>query len=539
MVYLCVWLFLRVCLQMNKHNVFDYIIIGAGTAGCAIANRLARNGYNLLLIEAGSSDKNIFIRTPIGYYKTIFNKKFSWNYWTDEIASLGNRKIFFPRGKVLGGCSSVNGLVYIQGQPEDFDNWESQGNKGWGWGSILPYFKTIQAHNFYSTINQPHPFCEHFLNACENTGIKRIQDFNTKDQEGCGYFDLFVHNGERSSSSSVFIEPIKNFLNLKLSLNSLVHRILFDSDKKAIGVEYSKKGKQITAFATKEIIISAGAINSPKILQLSGIGNRDYLKSLGIEIVHELPGVGENLQDHYQARLIYSIKNIDSLNVSTRKISWKFKALAQYILNKQGPLAIGAAQAGAFIKSSPSLQTPDLQLHFIPLSVEVPGKNLHSFSGITISVCQLRPKSRGYVRITSSNPHIPPCINPNYLSDIFDIETTIRGVRHCRNIFSQSVVANYIESEFEPGIKIDTNQELLEFIKARGTTIFHPAGTCKMGTDKNAVVDSNLKVHGIKNLRVADTSIMPTLISGNTSAAALMIGLKASDLILNNSPEKL
>lgn len=527
---------MRVCLQMNESNIFDYIIIGAGTAGCAIANRLTRKGYNLLILEAGDSDKNIFIRTPIGYYKTIFHKKLSWNYWTDKITSLENRKIFFPRGKVLGGCSSVNGLVYIQGQPEDFDAWESQGNKGWGWDSILPYFKIIQEHNFYSKINQPHPFCEHFLKACENIGIKRIQDFNTKDQEGCGYFDLFVHNGKRSSSSSIFIEPIKDFLNLKISLNSLVHKILFDSDKKAIGVEYSKRGKQRIAFAAKEIIVSAGAINSPKILQLSGIGSSDYLKSLGIEIVHELPGVGENLQDHYQARLIYSVKNIDSLNILTRKISWKFRALAQYILNKQGPLAIGAAQAGAFMKSSPSLQTPDLQLHFIPLSVEVPGKTLHSFSGVTISVCQLRPKSRGHVIITSSNPEIPPCINPNYLSDTFDIETTIQGVKHCRNIFNQSTVANYIESEFEPGTKIETDQELLEFIKARGTTIFHPAGTCKMGTDKNAVVDNNLKVYGIKNLRVADTSIMPSLISGNTNAAALMIGLKASDLILNNSP---
>lgn len=525
---------MQACLQMNK-NVFDYIIIGAGTSGCAIANRLARKGYNLLLLEAGNSDKNIFIRTPIGYYKTIFNKKLSWNYWTDEITPLGNRKIFFPRGKVLGGCSSVNGLVYIQGQPEDFNDWESLGNKGWGWSSIFPYFKTIKENNFYSKINQPHPFCKHFLSACEHAGIKRIQDFNNEDQEGCGYFDLFVHNGKRSSSSSVFIEPIKDFLNLKLSLNSLVCRILFDSDKKAIGVEYNKKGEQRTAFAAKEIILSAGAINSPQILQLSGIGNSDYLKALGIEIIQALPGVGENLQDHYQARLIYSVKNIDSLNVSTRKISWKFKALAQYIFNKQGPLVIGAAQAGAFIKSSPSLQTPDLQLHFIPLSVEVPGKTLHAFSGVTISVCQLRPKSRGYVRITSPNPEIPPCINPNYLSDTFDIETTIRGVRLCRNIFNQSTVAEYIESEFEPGTRIEKDQELLEFIKARGTTIFHPAGTCKMGTDKNSVVDSNLKVHGIKNLRIADASIMPTLISGNTNAAALMIGLKASDLILNSS----
>ncbi|MBS0186131.1 MAG: GMC family oxidoreductase N-terminal domain-containing protein [Proteobacteria bacterium] len=524
-------------------NEFDYIVVGGGSSGCVIVNELVKKGYKVLLLEAGQNDSNLLLHIPFGYYKTIFNKKLSWNYWTDEIPTLGNRKMFWPRGKVLGGCSSVNGLVYIQGQPEDFNSWEAEGNLGWGWSSIFPYFEKIAKNRFFnqkddnfifSEIKDPHPLCENFIKACEEAGVKRSKDFNGEDQEGCGYFDLSVKNGRRCSSSTAFINPIRNFSNFKLSLNSFVTKILFDTTKtKAIGVEYYKNNSLFSATAKKEIILSAGAINSPKILQLSGVGDGEHLKKIGVDIVKHLPGVGQNLQDHYQIRLIYTTKKIDSLNVLSKKFTWKAKVLYQYMINRNGPLAIGAAQAGAFIKSS-SAKTPDLQLHFIPLSVEVPGKTLHSFSGITISICQLRPKSRGCINIISSDPWTAPSIQPNYLFHAFDIDTTIEGIKICRKIMNQKAMNDYIDLEFEPGTECSTDTHLLNFMKERGTTIFHPVGTCKMGTDANSVVNSELKIHGLEGIRVIDASIMPTLVSGNTNAAAIIIGKKGCDLILSD-----
>ncbi|UVJ44689.1 choline dehydrogenase [Pseudomonas sp. LS1212] len=528
-------------------RAYDFVIVGAGSAGCVLANRLSENGrYCVCLLEAGPADRYPWIHIPIGYAKTMFHPVYNWGFYTDPDPGMNDRRIYWPRGKVLGGCSSINGLIFIRGQRADYDAWASAGNSGWGWDEVLPYFRRAECNDLgpgptrgtdgplsASSIKARHPLTEGFIGAAKELGVPHIQDFNTGDQEGVGYYQLTTRKGLRCSTAVAYLRPAKRRPNLTIESLAQAEKILFDGTR-AVGVQYRKNGQSLTVRANREVILSAGALQSPQLLQLSGVGPADLLKKFNIATVHALPGVGENLQDHLQIRLIYECSQPISTNDDLRSPLRKLRLGLQWLLTRSGPLAIGINQGGLFTRVLEQSSTPDIQYHFGTLSADSAGGSVHPFSGFTMSVCQLRPESRGYVRITSTDPLQPPSMQPNYLSTELDRKTVIAAVRYTRKLAETGPLKRLIRREYRPGNETQSDEQILEFCRQYGATIFHPSGTCKMGNDPLAVVDSRLRVHGVQGLRVVDCSIMPTLVSGNTNVPVVMIAEKASTMILED-----
>jgi choline dehydrogenase len=526
----------------------DYVVVGAGSAGCVVAARLSENpATRVVLLEAGGEDRHFWIHVPIGYGKTIIDPRVNWCYETEPDPNLGDRRVYWPRGKVLGGSSSINGLLYVRGQAEDFDHWRQLGNAGWSFGDVLPYFKRSEgrigaANDLHgadgplavSDLGDRHALCEAYIQASTEIGIKRNDDFNGEAQEGVGYYHVTARRGRRCSAAVAFLRPAMKRPNLRVITQAHAERVLF-AGRRAVGVRFSKAGENVTVRAKREVILCGGAINSPQLLMLSGIGPAAHLQEHGIETVHDLPGVGGNLQDHYQTRFAYRCKFPITVNDIMRNPLQMARVGLQYLMFRTGPLTISAGQVGIFTRTRPELASPDVQFHFIVFSSDRPAEGLHKFSGFTQNVCQLRPESRGEIRLKSADPLARAAIHPNYLATETDRRTLVDGMKLCRAIAERPAMRHYIESEYLPGAQIRGDDELLDYARRYGGTIYHPAGTCKMGSDPRAVVDQELRVHGIDGLRVADASIMPTLVSGNTNAACIMIGEKLSDLVRGQS----
>lgn len=532
-------------------DAFDYIIVGAGTAGCVLANRLTASGrHRVLLLEAGEHDRHIWIHVPLGYGKLFTNPKVNWLYMSEPEPELNDRRIIQPRGKVLGGSSSINGLLYIRGQPADFDHWRQLGNSGWSFDDVLPYFRRAEHQQrgedvlhgvggplAVSDVCEPHPLCEAFIEAAQQAGFPRNDDFNGPTQEGAGYFQLTARRGRRCSTAVGYLRPARRRPNLSIVSNALANRILF-SGRRAIGIEYRQGDATRVAHASGEVIVAGGSFNSPQLLQLSGLGPAPLLQSLGINVIADMPGVGADLQDHFQVRMQYRCTERITMNDVIHSWLHRVGAGLRYALLRKGLLAIGAGYAGGFFRTSPQAATPDVQVHFIIFSAETAGAALHAFPGFIASVCQLRPESRGFVRIKSADAGQPPAIQPRYLSSPVDRDTVVAGMKLLRRIMRQPAMRRYIAEERAPDPCCSSDADLLAFARETGTTVFHPTSTCRMGRDGIAVVDERLRVHGIERLRVVDGSIMPTIVSGNTNAAIVMIAEKGADMILQDAAAK-
>ena len=536
---------------MRDFGSFDYIIVGGGSAGCVLANRLSASGqHRVLLLEAGGEDHNPWIHIPLGYGKLFRNRKLNWLYETEPEPQLDNRRIIQPRGRVLGGSSSINGLVYIRGQKEDFDHWRQLGNLGWSFEDVLPYFKKSEdqqrgADAFHGTGGplsvsdqcEPHELCDAFIAAAEEAGFPRNADFNGAHQEGAGYFQTTSRRGRRCSAAVAYLRPARRRANLAVLTGALSTRILIEKGE-ATGVAFARGGELWRAAASGEVILSAGAIASPQLLQLSGIGPAKLLQRFDIPVTHDVPSVGENLQDHLQSRLVYRSTRPFTLNDDVASILRKIGIGARYALYRKGPLTISAGYAGGFFRTDPRLATPDVQAHFINFSTTKMGDRLHDFSGFTASICQLRPESRGFVRIKSRDPAAPPAIQLNYLSTETDRRTMVEGLKLLRRIMAAPAMRPYIESEHEPGPGCVSDEDLLRYIRARASTIYHPTCTCRMGADEGAVVDARLRLKGMGKLRVIDGSAMPALVSGNTNAAIIMIAEKGAEMLLEDAESR-
>jgi choline dehydrogenase len=530
---------------------FDYIVVGAGSAGCVLANRLTASGrHRVLLIEAGGEDRNLWIHVPIGYAKLFTDARHNWLYNSEPEPELNGRQIIQPRGKVLGGSSSINGLLYIRGQAEDFNHWRQLGNAGWSFDDVLPYFRRAEDQQrgeddlhgvggplSVCDVSEGHPLCDAFIAACEQAGLPRTDDFNGPSQEGAGYFQLTTRKGRRWSTARGYLKPARKRHNLAVVSNALTTRILFEG-RRAVGVEYRKDGATHSARANAEVILSSGAFNSPQLLQLSGVGPADLLQQHGIKVIADMKGVGADLQDHYQARFNYRCTERSTINDMMMSVTGRLAAGLRYALLRKGFLTIGAGYAGGFFKTDPAMATPDVQFHFILFSADAVGQKLHPWPGFLASICQLRPESRGFVRIKSADPSHAPAIQPRYMTAQADRDCMVAGMKLLRRVMGQPAIARYIDEELAPGPTVQSDADYLAFARAKGTTVFHPTSTCRMGSDVTAVVDERLRVHGFTGLRVADASIMPTVVSGNTNAACVMIGEKASDLILADASAK-
>lgn len=530
----------------DTEQQYDYIIVGAGSAGCVLANRLSADPRNrVLLIEAGGSDVNPWIHIPVGYFKTMHNPATDWCYVTEPDEGIAGRRLQWPRGKVLGGSSSLNGLLYVRGQPQDYDRWEALGNTGWSWKEVLPYFKKSEdqergADDYHGTggplkvsdLRLRRPIAEFFIKAATQIGIPLNDDYNGAVQEGVGYFQQTAYKGFRWSTAKGFLRPARSRQNLTILKKAQTTRVLFDGDT-ATGVEYLKGGRLQRVSAAREVVLSAGAIGSPQILQLSGVGPKGVLDKVGVPLVRDLPGVGRNLQDHLQVRLVFKTSQ-RTLNDEVNNIFKQGWVGLQYALTRTGPLTLAASQVAVFTRSNPGVERPDIQFHMQPLSADKPGEGAHKFSAFTSSVCQLRPHSRGYVEITSRDPQQHPAIHPNYLSDERDQRVAVDSIKVARRIAEAPALAPHITDEHVPGRQYQSDEELLDAARRYSQTIYHPTSTCKMGDDDMAVVDARLRVHGLRKLRVVDASIMPEIVSGNTNAPTIMIAEKAADMILED-----
>ena len=530
---------------------FDYVVIGAGSAGCAVASRLSESGkYTVAVLEAGPKDTNPWIHIPVGYFKTMGNPKSDWNYITEPDVGLNKRRIRWPRGKVLGGSSSINGLLFVRGQPQDFNHWRQLGNVGWAWKDVLPIFQRLEnwrgdsgSANTLRGFTGPlavsptavrRDIVDYWIEAAVNAGYGRNPDYNGHTQEGVGYFQLTLENGWRCSSAKAYLKPARNRKNLAIITDTQVEKIV-QHEGQVTQVVAQSNGQQITISVDREVILSAGAIGSPHILMLSGIGSGRELSELGICVENHLPGVGKNLQDHLQARPTFKT-NLSTINTEVN--SWIKQAMigAEYAIKRTGPMTMAASLGTGFLKTNPDLETPDIQFHIQPFSANNIMEGTHPFSAFTASVLQLRPESTGSVKLKSPDSRIHPAINANYLATKTDQTTIIRGIQIARKIAATDPLKKHITEEYSPGraVAMDDEEGILDWARNTAVTIYHPTGTCKMGSDRMGVVDARLRVHGIKGLRVADASIMPTITSGNTNAPSIMIGEKASDMILSD-----
>ena len=535
---------------MQDGGTFDYIVAGAGSAGCVLANRLSADPKNrVLVLEAGGDDNWIWFHIPVGYLFAIGNPRADWMFKTEPEAGLGGRSIAYPRGKVIGGCSAINAMIYMRGQAADYDGWRQLGLEGWGWDDVLPFFLKQEGHAAPPNalhrgdgewrVDYPRmrwDILDRFQDAAEQAGITKIEDFNTGDNEGSSYFQVNQKNGRRWSAARGFLKPVLGRPNLKLETGALIERVIVENGR-ATGIVYSKNGTQYLAKANAEIVLAAGAVATPQILQLSGIGAGAFLQSHGIQVAQDLPGVGENLQDHLQIRPVYKVKNVRTLNADYQSYVKRALMAAEYALFRRGPLTMAPSQLGAFTRSSPDYATPNLQFHVQPLSLDKFGDPLHPFSAFTASVCNLRPVSRGTIRIRSKDAHDAPLIAPNYLSAEEDRRVAADALKLVRKIVSQPALKPYEPEEFKPGAHFQSEEELAVAAGQIASTIFHPVGTAKMGTndDRMAVLDGRLRVRGIQGLRVADASAMPRITSGNTNSPTMMIAEKGAAMICEDA----
>ncbi|MGD8322972.1 MAG: GMC family oxidoreductase N-terminal domain-containing protein [Gammaproteobacteria bacterium] len=531
---------------------FDYVIVGAGTAGCVLANRLSADARaSVLLIEAGGKDDYFWIDIPVGYLYTIGNPATDWCFRTEPVPGLNGRSIGYARGKVLGGCSSINAMIYMRGQRSDYDHWAALGNRGWSWDDVLPVFRSSEdyqhgADEFHGAGGELRveerrvnwEILDAWRDAAAENGIPKIDEFNRGDNLGNAYFQMNQRRGVRWSATKAFLRPVQHRSNLEVLTNAHVERVTTRTDDTGVSatgvIVRTREGIQRIA-ASREVILCAGSIGSPQLLQLSGIGPDELLAAHGIDIIQALPGVGENLQDHLQIRLIYKVGNTRTLNARTRTLFGKAAMGLEYFLFRTGPLTMPPSQLGAFAKSRPELPMPDLEWHVQPLSLDKFGDKLHTFDAITPSVCNLRPDSRGSVRIRSAESRDAPLIAPNYLATQADRDVSVAGIRYTRRIMRSQALARFAPEEWKPGAEIDSDAELERAAGDLGTTIFHPVGTCKMGNDAMSVVDDRLKVRGVRRLRVIDASIMPTITSGNTNAPTVMIAEKGANFVLSDA----
>jgi choline dehydrogenase len=536
---------------------YDYIVIGAGSAGCVLANRLTAGGaHSVLLLEAGGSDRSPWIQVPIGYGRTFNDPRYNWMYESEPDAGLGDRRQFVPRGKVLGGSSSINAMVYVRGQPGDFDDWAAAGNPGWSWPELLPYFKRLEDHpggaSEYHGVGGPvhvsevsaqvHPLCGRFLEACDQLGIERTPDFNGARAEGAGLWEVTIRKGVRVSAANAYLKPVRSRPNLEVLTRAQATGVLFEG-RRANGVEFLRAGARVRAQARREVILAAGAINSPQLLELSGIGEAGRLRGFDIPLIADSPAVGRGLQDHLALSYFYRSK-VPTLNDELAPFLGKVRAALTYVLaGRRGPLSMSVNQAGAFLRSRPGLARPNMHIYFNPASYSTTTLgasrrllNPDPYSGFLMSFNTCRPTSRGSVHLRSRDPLASPAITLNSLATETDVQDVFEGSRLVRRIAASAALASIIETEREPGSAVQSEAEVLADFRKRAGSVFHDCGTCAMGPDpRTAVVDARLRVHGVTGLRVADAAIFPNITSGNTNAAVMMVGEKAADLILADS----
>ncbi len=529
---------------------FDFVIVGGGSAGCVLANRLSASGrFTVALLEAGPRDLNPWIHVPVGYFRTMGNPGTDWQYKTQADDGIAGRSIPWPRGRVLGGSSSINGLLYVRGQPQDYDGWAQLGCTGWSWDGVLPYFKRSETWKgpngtehrgtdgplSVQTSRLSRDIVDHWIEAAVDAGYKRASDYNGPDQEGVGHFQLTMKGGRRCSSAVAYLNPARGRKNLEIFTNAQTEKVVLDQNR-AVAVRARINGNMTDIGARREIILSAGAIGSPQILMLSGVGDPDELRPHGIEVHSQINGVGKNLQDHLQARPIFKT-DLSTINVETDSMLKQAMIGLQYLLTQTGPMTMAASLGVGFLRTEEHLDTPDIQFHIQPFSADNAVEGPHPFSAFTASVLQLRPESAGHLSLSSANMDDHPEIHPNYLATETDCRTIVRGIQVARQIAKHEPLKSHVTEEYAPGadVALDDEEATLDWARRSAVTIYHPTGTCKMGTDPMAVVDPRLRVHGIEGLRVADASIMPRIVSGNTNAPAIMIGEKASDLVLEDA----
>ncbi|MES2185034.1 MAG: GMC family oxidoreductase N-terminal domain-containing protein [Pseudomonadota bacterium] len=533
----------------ETQKAYDYVIVGAGSAGCVLANRLSADpAVRVLLLEAGGEDRNFWLKLPVGYFKTIYDERFSRIFDAEGGADIHGRTIKWPRGRILGGSSSINGLIYIRGQRADYNDWERLGALGWNYDAVLPFFKRSEDYAGppspyhgkggelgVSDLRNNHPYCERWVEAAQELGLPRNHDFNAETDLGVGNYQLSIRGGWRSSSSVSFLHPVRSRKNLTVVTHAQVSQVVFSGDK-AVGVEWISKGEKQYTSTTQEVILSAGAIQSPQVLQLSGIGDGNSLKKLGIRVQVDSPEVGENLQDHYQARTIVRLKRRKSLNNQVRNPLALAAMGAQWMFFNRGPLTVGAGQVGGFARTEHALDgRADMQFNVMPLSVDKPGEPLHDFPGFTATASQCRPSARGSVSIVDTDPFRAPRIQANYLSTDLDRKTVAAGVRMLREIYNRPSFRDLVEGEVLPGAAVQGDAGLLEFARRHGSTVFHASGTCRMGSDGRSVVTPDLRVRGVRGLRVIDASVMPTMVSANTNAASIMIAEHGAAFITSSA----